>query len=315
MSFIEKLSRKMATNSDVLRKYINTCPYRYKVYKIPKRNGHGTRTIAQPAKELKFLQRFVCKHFLSELPIHDSSIGYMKGLGIKDNAEAHKNGSYLLKMDFNNFFPSINEESLEKHLKLHPLEHFVSEKDIYYLSRILFYKANYMSPLVLSIGAPSSPFVSNTIMYEFDKQASEISKQSKVVYTRYADDLAFSTNQKGALFKFRKAIDKLVNELNYPTLSFNEEKTLFLSKKGNRHITGLVIANDQSVSIGRSKKRYIKSLVYRWLNSSISDKDINYLIGYLAFCSSVDPNFIISLRKKYGNQNIDNLIRGLQDKL
>lgn len=96
----------------------------------------------------------------------------------------------------------------------------------------------------------------------------------------------------------------------YPRILINNDKTVFLSKRTNRHITGLVITNDGKVSIGRKKKRYIQSLVYKYCNSNISEESTSYLKGYLAFCLGIDVDFVISLEKKYGKENIDS-IRGL----
>ena len=108
MTIIDYLSNSLLIDDVYLNKYISTCPYRYKVYTIPKRNGSGVRIIAQPAKELKVLQKLVCGKFLSELPVHEACMAYKKNISIRHNALAHVKNKYMLKMDFKDFFPSIN---------------------------------------------------------------------------------------------------------------------------------------------------------------------------------------------------------------
>ena len=77
------------------------------------------------------------------------------------------------------------------------------------------------------------------------------------------------------------------------------------------HITGLVLTNEGEVSVGRTKKRQIKTLVYRYTKGLLVDDEESYLSGYLSFCWSVEPDFIHRLEKKFGNRVISDL-RGKQ---
>ena len=166
MDIIQYLSDTLAIENNEIEKFINSAPHRYKVYKIKKRNGVDTRTIAQPSRELKFMQRLVLDKFLIELPIHKSAFAYQKGKGIKDNAAIHSKNSFLLKMDFKDFFPSIISDDLVIHVKKYISEQ--SEMDNFVLKKLFFWAKYRKERYRLSIGAPSSPFLSNTIMYDFD---------------------------------------------------------------------------------------------------------------------------------------------------
>lgn len=309
MTIVQDLSKLLLIDTKHLANYISTCPYRYKVYKIPKRNGVGVRIIAQPAKELKYLQKLVCEKYLSALPIHDSCMAYRKNLNIGDNALAHVKHKYVLKMDFKDFFPSITPSDLISHIENH-LDWVDLDEDKTVIGKLFFYMDKRDDFLKLSIGAPTSPYISNTIMNEFDSRISGICSKSEIIFTRYADDISFSTNKINILFDFPKIVTDVLNECAYPRLKINESKTVFLSRKGNIHITGLVLTNEGDVSVGRNKKRYIKSLVYKFLNGVISTKELSYLSGYLSFCYSVEPNFISRLEKKYGREAINSLRHG-----
>ena len=309
MAIIEELSSLLSVDVEILRKYISTCPHRYKVYDIPKRNGRGVRVIAQPAKELKYLQNLVCDKYLSTLPVHVACTAYKKNTSIKNNALVHVNSKYLLKMDFKDFFPSITPPDLIKHIES-SLGWANWDEDKFIIEKIFFYAQNRGGDLKLSIGAPTSPFLSNTIMFRFDSTIAAICNELSIAYTRYADDIAFSTNKKDILFDFANEVTEKLKQCEYPNIFINDNKTAFLSRKGNMHITGLVLTNDRKISIGRGKKRYIKSLVYKFINNNVSEEEKSYLSGYLSFCVSVEPEFISRLEIKYG----DNVIKELMGK-
>lgn len=312
MTIVQDLSNLLLIDTERLVSYISTCPHRYKVYMIPKRNGKGVRIIAQPSKELKFLQKLVCEKYLSTLPIHNSCMAYRKNKNIQDNAYAHVKHKYVLKMDFKDFFSSITPFDLITHIENH-LHWADFDEDKIVIRKLFFYMEKRDGFLKLSIGAPTSPFISNTIMNEFDSKISKICNESEITYTRYADDISFSTNKKNILFDFPKIVSDVLDECSYPRLKINGDKTVFLSRKGNIHITGLVLTNEGKISVGRSQKRYIKSLVHKSINGLIGEKELSYLSGYLSFCCSVEPNFILRLEKKYGLETIRSLRHGNYD--
>ena len=301
MKITDYLSAELLIPKHLLLKYIKTAPYRYKEYTIPKRSGKGVRVIAQPASVLKTMQRMVRDKFLLELPVHDCAMAYREGLGIKDNAQAHLGNEYLLKMDFSDFFPSIVPADLEAHMeKWLPS---LSRSEYYYLGKIFFWSRKYSNFIRLSIGAPSSPFISNTLMYEFDCILAEHCKATGIIYTRYADDLTFTTDVKGALFDLPAMVEDICRKVAYPRLSVNKEKTVFSSKKNNRHVTGLVLANDGSVSLGRQRKRYIRSLVHRFTLNQLEYDEVLMLRGLVSFARHIEPEFYASMERKYGVEN------------
>ncbi|WP_269437073.1 reverse transcriptase domain-containing protein, partial [Cronobacter dublinensis] len=111
MNIIEIIANKTMLPSSTVMAFINTAPYRYKKYYLHKKNG-GLREIAQPARELKIMQRLILKSLSSNLPIHDNAFAYIEKKSIKLNALKHKKNSYFLKMDFEDFFNSIKPVDL-----------------------------------------------------------------------------------------------------------------------------------------------------------------------------------------------------------
>lgn len=253
MAILQTLSEKFQLHEQSMRSFINSAPYKYKIHFISKRHG-GRREIAQPVKSLKIVQRWVVKHYLSKYPIHKVvATAYIKHKNIKNFAEPHKNNAFLLKLDFINFFNSIKLADFYQFCD----ENKIPEEDKEILGLLLFYK--HKDDCYLSIGAPSSPCLSNILMFEFDTKVFEFCKENNIIYTRYADDLAFSTNQPHILKdKLLNFISALCNQIDYPKkLKINDQKTIFTSKKHNRTLTGLVISNNGNISIGRNKKTRI----------------------------------------------------------
>lgn len=302
MKIVSVLAQQLSCSEPEALKMMLDAPYRYRVYTIPKRT-HGRRTIAQPTKVVKELQRCYVKYQL--FPSHHNCMAYKQGLSIKDNAEAHKSNSYLLKMDLDNFFNSITPDIFwkvwEKNWELPGL----IERRL--IEGIIFW--NYNNKLVLSVGAPSSPVISNFCLYFFDLHVTKHCDEKNISYTRYADDLTFSTNTPNVLEGIPSEISKILKRLFLGKLNINNQKTVFSSKAHNRHVTGITITNEETLSIGRKRKKYIKHLVNEYKYNKLNSDFIYHLKGLLSFASHIEPNFIASLKNKYSSELIDNIIK------
>lgn len=145
------------------------------------------------------------REILDFLPIHNAVMAYEKNSSIKKNAQSHQSKEYLVKMDFKNFFPSIKGGDLVRHIQKFSDNSFSREAliDILLITCIKDGDANYH----LSIGAPSSPKLSNSIMFDFDDNVTKWCEENEIVYTRYADDLTFSTNKKGVSLKLNHILE------------------------------------------------------------------------------------------------------------
>ena len=122
----------------------------------------------------------------------------------------------------------------------------------------------------------------------------------EIAYTRYSDDITLSTNHESKLFDWPTTTATMLKSLETPKLTLNEKKTVFSSKKFNRHVTGITITNDEKASIGRSRKRSIKTRVYLATEENV--KQLEELKGIIAFAMSIEPNFAKGLWVKYPKQ-------------
>lgn len=306
MSIVEALARGLPLSKTELKLLILTAPNRYKVHEIEKRNGRGKRTIAQPTAEVKLAQRTLQVALKGMLPIHECAKAYQPETGIYDHAYPHAKSSYLLKVDFKDFFPSIKGGDFKLHLaKYANIQGESSEV----CERIFFWRPKRSESLVLAIGAPSSPWLSNTVMYDFDCALSSYCVERGLVYTRYADDLALSTNTPRLLEDAYGYVNELCARLNYPSLKVNPQKTVFTSRRFNRTLTGLVLSSQGEVSVGRARKREIRAMAFRYSSGLLNAEEVSRLKGLLAFMKSIDAKFLMSISRMLGEEKFGELAK------
>lgn len=301
---VDQIARETGVSADRINLIISTASRRYKSYTVPKRTG-GVRVINHPARPLKFLQRWIVRNFLVHLPVHESVLSYRDDVGIRRNAEVHVENNYLLRMDFADFFPSIKGDDIRR-LLLANIENppfvFLKSEDIDVIVRISCRND------ALTIGAPSSPSISNAVLYGFDEFVSKECVAREVKYTRYADDISFSTNRPNVLSEIHAIVDAYLGKQKSPRLKLNKDKTSFTSKKRRRMVTGLVLTSDQKISIGRDKKREIKTLCHKFSKNELAVDRVSYLRGYLSFVHAVEPAFIDRLREKFGGELVEEIM-------
>ncbi|WP_321848953.1 retron St85 family RNA-directed DNA polymerase [Burkholderia diffusa] len=298
----ESLQESLGLSEAQLNRLIVRSPHTYKVYTIPKRTG-GKRTIAQPAKETKFIQNWLIENIFNSLPVHSCASAYQPGSSIKRNADAHKAQRYLTKFDFKNFFTSIKSDDLIEHMRVH-LSEVLDLDAIHDIARVSCIQLKVGEKLCLSIGAPSSPLLSNSIMFEFDSLVNEWCSREGVVYTRYADDMTFSTNERNKSALIEKFIRGVARDVEYPSLRFNNKKTISLSTKHSRRVTGIVINNQGQLSLGRDRKREISALVHKFTLSELPQAEVYRLQGLLGFACDVEPDFLMRMKRKYSDELI-----------
>jgi RNA-directed DNA polymerase len=305
MLLLEMALRSGLSSADVSR-IVSNAPIRYKSYEIAKRTG-GTRTIAQPSRELKALQRIAIDIVLSKFPVHARATAYESGRSILINANQHVGHKALMKLDFLNFFPSIKVGDFHQFLE-HNKSTF-TDADIEALTQILFWGKGSPRPVCLSIGAPSSPRMSNIMMYEIDVQADALANNLGVTYTRYADDVTVSGGAIETLYAFEKAFRRIISNASFPRLRFNSKKRGIYVRGQRQMVTGLVLTPSGNVSIGRERKRLISAMMHRASLGQLNVDDLQTLKGLLAFAAGCEPNFLTRLSRKYGEATVKSVFQ------
>ena len=296
MTLADLITRELRLPPPLLERLARTASHQYKTYDIPKKGG-GSRTIHHPSKALKAVQRWLLDRVVSALRVHQAAYAYRagSGYGIRANAERHASRAFLLRMDFETFFPSIKVDDLRPLIDEGAQRHFRwwTSTDTELFVRLVCRNGE------LTIGAPTSPALSNAVMWEFDHRITSHLVSSGVTYTRYADDLFFSSDTPNVLRTVQEDVLKIVANISMPkNISINSSKTRHLSRKWQRSVTGLVLTSEGGVSIGRPLKRHISVLVHQV--DKLDEKARKHLAGMLAYCADVEPDFVNRLVVRYG---------------
>lgn len=236
-----------------------------------------------------------------DLPVHHAAIAYQDGLSILHNAVRHKDNQFFLKLDLQNFFPSIKYIDLlpkikDWHKKNTP-EWFLNEDAEELIRLACFYKND-----VLGVEFPSSPIISNIVMLEFDTALVNLInnklKFGDVVYSRYADDLIISTNKLGVSSILLKEISSLISKTKSPNITINTTKTkIGSSSGGTASVTGLKICDGGRITIHRKQKDHIRLLLDLYKKGMLKTVDYESLLGHLSYVHHVDSHFYTLLQK------------------
>ena len=307
-------------------RYINYLLYNiqianlYNSFTIPKKNG-GERIIHAPKKELKFLQKKLAnvlwecylesieskskgKNFKTPVLSH----AFEKGKSIITNSQIHRNKKYILNIDLKNFFDSFNFGRVRGF--------FIKDRDFAVtpeIATVIAQIACYQDKLPQ--GAPSSPIITNLITRILDYRIVKIAKKYRFTYSRYADDMTFSTNRELNSNKLRasKELDNFLTELEEVIISsgfeINPKKTRLSNNMQRQEVTGLVV--NKKINVKREYVKNTRAMAFQLYKDGAFEIDkkpgtINQLTGRFAFIFQIDQyNNYLLYEKSLIQNNLD----------
>lgn len=271
--------------------YVRRIENLYTSFTIPKKSG-GERTINSPSTDLKEIQKKIDRLlrkqqiiFWEEKNIKPNiSHAFSKKKSIMTNAKVHKNKRYVFNIDLEDFFASF---------------HFGRVRGFFEKNRNYLFPRNIATILAhltcyngsLPQGAPTSPIITNLICNVLDMKLLKIAKKFKLDYTRYADDLTFSTNNKKFLDNLEEFQDRIEAVIKYSGFKINEKKTRLQYKDSRQVVTGIVV--NKKVNINREfykETRAMANSLYKKGSFTINGEKgtINQLEGRFAFINQID---------------------------
>lgn len=271
----------------------------YVRFTIPKRDG-TERPIWAPKKRLKAVQRWILQNIVERLPVHGAVQGFLVGRSIRTNAEAHANPKILLKMDIQEFFPTVTlrrvkgifrragyRDSISTILALlcteAPREIVQIEGQTYYVS---------LGPRCLPQGAPTSPALTNALCLRLDRRLAGLAAKQGWRYTRYADDMTFSLP---ADHKDRPRIKTMLGAVRAIVeaegFRLNHEKTRLHRTGGRQSVTGLVVNGDGPPRAPRKLRRQLRAAIHNLKNGKplMEGETVARLSGFAAYVYMTDP--------------------------
>ncbi|MFM1814164.1 MAG: hypothetical protein RLZ98_859 [Pseudomonadota bacterium] len=238
---------------------------RYTHFEIPKRTG-GMRPIHAPTPVLRALQDRLHADLTALYRAHPNAHGFIPGRSVATNAAEHAGKRWVLNLDLEDFFPSINFGRVRGLFLKPPFEMGPAAATI--CAQIATFRNG------LPQGAPTSPVLSNFIAASLDRMLLRLAREHRLVYSRYADDITFSTNQP----QFPPAIatrqpieggghkaeigDTLRHAIERAGFRINEKKVRIQGHSVHQSVTGLCV--NTRVNVARKRIRRIRAMLHAW---------------------------------------------------
>ena len=240
--------------------------HRYRQFKIKKKSG-GFRQITAPRTQtFMMMLSAVNELFRSIYTPSEYAMGFTDGRSVVTNASVHIGMNYVFNIDLKDFFPSIQQARVWGRLRVLPFRFPDSIANL--LAGLCCMKetredteGNKTDVYVLPQGAPTSPIITNMICDKLDYYLSRLAKRFNMNYTRYADDITFSSmhyvyRKEG---KFMLELERIIREQGF---TINESKTR-LQKRGTRQeVTGIIVSDKLNVT--QKYVRDIRNILYMW---------------------------------------------------
>jgi len=236
---LASIERDLGFSAQTLYGLSNRLEKHYHTVLIPKRDG-SKRKLSVPDLILKKVQRSIADHILIQYPVSRYAKAYKPGSNIWQNALPHVGKNKILKLDIEGFFDHILYSQVKDIVFC---ERKFSEPIRVLLTMLCYYKDT------LPQGAPTSPAITNIILYDFDETVGAFCRKKKIAYTRYCDDMTFS----GA-FDDREVTDFVKGELRKLGLFLKPRKTVVVPASRRQVVTGIVVNEKMNLTKEYKKK-------------------------------------------------------------
>ena len=271
----------------------------YVRFKIPKKTG-GERIISAPMPRLKQAQYWILDNILNKIPVHDAVHGFRCDRSILTNAQPHVGADIVINFDLEDFFPSVSYKRVkglfrsfgysEAAATILGLVCTEAELEEVELDGKTYYVA--LGNRSLPQGSPASPAITNIMCRRLDKRLTQMGQQWDFVYTRYADDLTFSTSAKNPrICNLLKNTDSIVQHEGF---KINQKKTRVLRKSRQQEVTGIVV--NEKLNVDRKTLKRFRATLHRIETSGMdniswgSGDDLMASIhGFANFVAMVNP--------------------------
>jgi RNA-directed DNA polymerase len=217
----------------------------YRAFMMRKRSG-GERMICAPRVFLKTIQQYILRSILETKPLPPHVNGFVSGRSIVSNGELHRAAPYLLNVDIKDFFDSISEPTIRRLFTDFGFSEHVAKT----LAGLCTFQNS------LPQGAPTSPYLANLAFGPADVEILELSRERGLTYSRYADDLTFSGQQKIP----RNFLGFLEFVLKRYGFRLNPAKIRFAGPGQAHYVTGLVV--NEKVHPNRELRRKLRAMFH-----------------------------------------------------
>jgi len=240
------------------------CKSRYTPFHVKKKSGDN-RVIHAPVRGLRIVLSSL--NFLLQClhEPHKTATGFVPGKSIVDNARIHTNSNYVYNIDLKDFFHSFNRNKVKMAFMYQPFGLKKSQEPLAFLLASLCthpIEIDGKTQMILPQGSPTSPTLSNILCIKLDRRLNGLAKRFGAKYTRYADDITFSSSDNiYTQADFQAELQRII--VDDQKLTINAQKTRLQTKYERQQVTGLVV-NDKNVNVHRAYVKQIRMWLYYW---------------------------------------------------
>lgn len=326
---LNHLAHLTGARYEYLRSIVSRSHDGYTPFTIRKKSG-GLRYIAAPEPELLCVQRWICRSILAKHSVHHASTAYQPGSAPFDAASRHVGAAWLIKIDIHDFFESISERRAYFAFRgcgYQPLPAFELARLCTRLGTsegksgpIRWPSARRSVPGAipgyhslglghLPQGAPTSPMLSNIVSVPLDETLCELGDRYGLTYTRYSDDIAFST---GGEFSRRDA-NTLIRNAGRILASFGHElhrNKITIAPPGARKVVLGLLVDGDTVRLTRAYRSrledHVRGVEKFGLKAHAATRHfsslwgaVRHIDGLIAHAKHVDETFARSLKHRF----------------
>ena len=250
------------------------CKKRYAQFTVKKKSG-GERVINAPVGGLKSILRVLNFIFQCMYEPHNAATGFVHNKSILDNVKIHVGNHYVFNLDLKDFFHSFDRNRVKMGFISEPFFLNGTREPLAFLLASLCthpFEVNGEIKAVLPQGSPTSPTITNILCKKMDRRLTGLAKRFGAKYSRYADDITFSSFQN--IYNnpdFKKELERIISEDNLltingkqvefgPQLKINPDKTRLQKSVQRQEVTGLIVNEKANV-----RQRYVKQ-IRMWLH-------------------------------------------------
>lgn len=269
----------------------------YVRHEIQKRGGHGKRVVweicdSQFKATLQALAKRLLDFAVSRVAgfPHPACHGYMPRRSILTNAAEHIGTTRLLKSDIHEYFSSITRARLTRLFADLEIEPVISDA----LADLCIHDG------ALPLGSPASPVLANLVTIGLDNDLAALASRYGCTYTRYSDDITFSSNDTvPSMIELRSIFQN-------HGFTIVDRKTRY-KKRGHAHyVTGLSISTNARPRASRRLKKRLRQEMYfieRYglkehlgrSNYPTFQSGINQIDGTLRWLTGIEPWFAVPM--------------------
>ena len=280
--------------------------WHYAQFDVPKRAG-GTRTILAPRRRLKALQRVVLHELVNRLPVSDHAHGFRHGRSIATGAALHVGKKVVISLDLQDFFPSVTFPRVRGYLLAMGYSYIVAATLAALLTEAprQVVEANGqrcyvpVGPRHCPQGAPTSPGLCNAIALRLDRRLAGLAASMGFTYSRYADDLTFSGDDRARSGQLIRMVRRIVEAEGF---HLREDKTRVAVAGRRQRVTGVTV--NEVAGLSRKERRRLRAMAHQLRAAAEEGRDLTaqrkLLTGKLAYLTMLNEGQARALREYLG---------------